>query len=36
MFEKIRSFPYIKEVAFIFAIVLILYAWKFGIEGIAD
>jgi hypothetical protein len=28
--------PYIKDFAFIFAVLLILIAWKFAIEGIVE
>lgn len=34
--DQIRSFKYIRETAFLFAVVLLVMAWKYGIEGITD
>lgn len=34
--EKINAFPYFKQLAFILAILLLIYAWKFGIEGLTE
>lgn len=36
MFDKLKSFPYFKEVAFVVAVLVILWAWKLGVEGIVE
>lgn len=34
--NSIKSAPYFKEGAFLFAVLLLLGAWKFGLEGILE
>lgn len=34
--KDFRNYRYFKEVAFLIAVLLILGAWKFGIEGLTD
>lgn len=36
MWETVKNFKYIKEVAFIFAIILLIGAWKFGTEALGE
>jgi len=34
IWQKVAAFKYFKEVAFVVALLLIIWAWKNGIEGI--
>lgn len=34
--KDFRNYRYFKEIAFLVAVLLILGAWKFGIEGLTD
>jgi len=34
--QRLREWQYFKEVAFLVALLLLLGAWKFGIEGLAE
>lgn len=34
--DSLTGYRYFKEIAFLVALLLILGAWKFGIEGITD
>jgi len=36
LWNRIVSYQYFKEIAFILAVLLILGAWKFGIEGLGE